>query len=113
MARFRRILLRRLALALAAAQILGFALVPVIEATERAPGPASVESGHQHCARLHEPATCLACVLLAARARTPERVVFLMPETEVRIREAPSSTAAPTRAPPRALRTRAPPPLAA
>jgi len=114
MTRPRRTLLRRLALALAAAQLAAFALAPVIEAaTEHAPGPPSVESAHQHCARVHQPATCLACVLLAARARTPERVVLVMAESVSHIRESTTAKQAPSRAPPRALRTRAPPPLAA
>lgn len=113
MARPHRTFVRRFALALAVAQLTAFALVPVIEANERASGPPTIEAAHQHCARLHQPATCLACVLLAARARTPERVVLAMTETESRMRESAPAAMAPSRAPPRVLRTRAPPLLAA
>ena len=109
-----RTLLRRLAAVLAAAQLAAFALAPVVEAaTERAPGPPSLEAPHGSCARVHQPATCLACVLLAARARTPERVHLSVPETERHVPETAALALAPTQAAPRALRTRAPPPLAA
>ena len=109
-----RLLLRRLALALAAAQLAAFALAPVIEAaSEHEPGPASIEAAHGHCVKVHQPATCLACVLAATRGRAPERVRLVLTEAESRVRERPVPTAAPSRAPPRVLRTRAPPPLAA
>jgi len=114
MPRNSRTLLRRLATALAAAQLPAFALAPVIEAaTERAPGPPCVETPHGPCTPVHQPSTCLACVLLAARARTPERVSLVIGTVVSRVPEATWSAPVPSRAPPRTLRTRAPPSPAA
>jgi len=110
-----RPLLQRLAALLATAQLVAYAVAPVIEAqVERAPGPVSVEEGHStHCVSVHQAATCLACQLVVTRARAaqPGRVPVL------NATHAPSPGAVPlaraSRAPPRFPSTRAPPALAA
>src|SRR5712672_593875 len=67
----KRTLFRRLALALAAAQLVAYAAVPVLEAlTERAPGPVALERAHTaSCVVLHTPDSCLACQLLSAHGQ--------------------------------------------
>ena len=75
---------RRLALTLAAAQLLAYASAPIIEAvTERAPGSASIESGHSKtCIPLHAPETCMACQLLVLTAETPVATLRLVDRLE-------------------------------
>ena len=64
---------RRFALTLAAAQLLAYASVPVIEAaTERATAGAAIENGHSKaCFPIHAPDTCMACQLLVMSAHRP------------------------------------------
>lgn len=112
MLRFRPVF-RRFALTLAAAQLLAYAAAPVVEAvTERAPGPVSVESGHdQTCVQLHQPATCMACQLLTLTAHRGQSAA--LPRTDAQravfIQLAASAT---PRAPPTGPLSRAPPSLA-
>lgn len=110
-----RPLVRRLAAALAAAQIAAYAAAPILESrVERAPGPVSVEQGHSsHCVKVHQAATCLACQLVVTRARAGEG--GHVPELAA-MQELPavaSEAARAPRAPPDRPQTRAPPSLAA
>ncbi len=108
-------LFRRFALALAAAQIVAYAVVPVLEArSERAPGPVALERAHtSSCVVLHAPDSCLACQLLSAHGQAargaclPAALVDLVSPAA-----APQSGWTP-RAPPRSSRSRAPPSLPA
>jgi hypothetical protein len=63
--------LRRLALALATAQLVAYAAVPVVEGrTERVGGPEALERNHTAtCVVLHSPISCLACQLLSAHGQ--------------------------------------------
>jgi hypothetical protein len=106
---------RRFALALAAAQLLAYAVAPVIEgATERPSTGASVESGHtKACIPLHAPDACLACQLLVMHAQRPapvqracEAVAYLPVDDRGLASKAP-------RAPPGPKLTRAPPTILA
>jgi hypothetical protein len=110
-----RPLLRRCATVFATAQLLAYAVAPIVEAqVERAPGPVAVENGHSaHCVKVHQPATCLACQVTTSRARAepqshvPELSATDAPPPSARLRVAT------TRAPPARPRSRAPPTLAA
>src|SRR6266849_333030 len=64
--------LRRLALALAAAQLVAYAAVPILEArAERASGPAFERKHSSSCVVLHSSATCLACQLCSTHGVRP------------------------------------------
>lgn len=107
----RRPLLRRLALALAAAQIVVYAAAPVLEAlTEHAPGPVALEHAHTHaCVVLHAPDSCLACQLLSTLGHAARGACLPVVASDA-IAPAASTYAAWTpRAPPRGTRSRAPP----
>src|SRR5262245_5691270 len=103
--------LKRLAMALATAQLLAYAAAPIIEAqTERAPGPVAIERSHTaQCVRVHQPESCLACQLVSARARAGERTRVPELATQQASLEPAARTASQPRAPPRSTRSRAPP----
>jgi hypothetical protein len=103
---------RRLALLIAAAQVVAYATAPAIEAmSERAPGPNAIESAHgRTCAPIHQPAACMACQLLNLTARKSDGGPrFATIESRAMPIAAAATPAAP-RAPPRSNLTRAPPP---
>lgn len=104
---------RRLALTLAAAQLLAYASAPALEAlTERAPGPVSVESGHsKSCVQVHQSATCLACQLLTLTAHRGSHVPLPRTDAQRSVFIQLAASAAP-RAPPSGPLSRAPPSLA-
>ncbi len=105
-----RTVLRRLALALAAAQLVAFALAPVIEGmTNHDRGHPTVQVAHEDGIPVHQDATCLACVLAAARARTPEPVRLVIGRAESRLACVPAPTVTRSLAPPPLPATRAPP----
>jgi hypothetical protein len=103
--------LKRLAFALATAQMLAYAAAPVIEAqTEHAPGPTHIERTHSsHCVRIHQPDTCLACQLVSLRARAGERTSVPVMTSQVAASDPAARTVTVPRAPPRTTRSRAPP----
>jgi hypothetical protein len=106
-----RPLFRRLALALAAAQIVVYAAVPVLEAlTENAPGPVALERAHtSSCVVLHAPDSCLACQLLSTHGQAA-RGTCLPAQLSDAVTPATTSRSSWTpRAPPRSTRSRAPP----
>ena len=103
--------LKRLALALATAQLVAYAAAPVIEArTEHPAGPIAIERTHTaHCVRVHQPDTCLACQLGSMRARAGERTSVPASPTRAVATDPATSTAAQPRAPPHTVHSRAPP----
>lgn len=103
--------LRRLALALATAQLLAYAVAPALEAaTEKAPGPVHVEQPQTGtCTPVHAPDACLACQLLTLHAQAAvDRRADLIGEERAAFEAGALTTIAP-RAPPTGLLTRAPP----
>ncbi len=106
-----RIRFRRLALALATAQMAIYATLPFAEARlERAPGPAAVEAHHTtDCAPVHNPATCLFCQVALVRAEAGTRTSAPQAdESRSALASAPHAVAMP-RAPPHEPPSRAPP----
>ena len=106
-----RPLFRRLALALAAAQIVVYAAAPVLEAlTERAPGPVALERAHTSaCIVLHAPDSCLACQLLSTHGQVGRGTCPPVGSKELASPAASAQAAWTPRAPPRSTRGRAPP----
>jgi hypothetical protein len=104
---------RRLALVLATAQVLAYAMAPVLEAvTERPQGPHSVEVAHNgSCVPAHQPTTCLACQLLTLTAQQGHSVSIPAADRHCVTFAFHLRSAAP-RAPPEGPLTRAPPRLA-
>ena len=102
---------RRLALALAAAQIVAYAATPVVEAlTDRAPGPVAVERSHDAtCVVLHSSDSCLACQLLSAHGQRARGTCLPGAPPLALAPVAMTRVSSPPRAPPRNLRSRAPP----
>jgi hypothetical protein len=107
----RRPWLRRLTVLLATIQVAAVAAAPMAEALdEHATGTDTIESGHSaHCARVHQPATCVTCQLTASGARVPERAQVSLPAVSSVPIEADGPGAAPSRAPPGTPQSRAPP----
>ena len=103
--------LRRLALALAAAQIVAYAATPVVEAlTERAPGPVSLEPIHTAtCVILHSSDSCLACQLLSVHGQRACGTSLPAAPPLAAAPDLTTRTSRSLRAPPRHLRSRAPP----
>jgi hypothetical protein len=106
-----RPLFRRLALALAAAQIVVYAAAPVLEAlTERAPGPVALERSHSSaCVVLHAPDSCLACQLLSALGQAARGTCLPVALSDAVSPATSEHSAWTPRAPPRNSRSRAPP----
>jgi hypothetical protein len=105
--------LRRLALALATAQLVAYAAVPVVEGrSERTAGPALERSHTAACVVLHSAISCLACQLLSAHGQraggATEPASWLAVRAPAVIGEAFTSS----RPPHRSLQSRAPPHLA-
>jgi len=111
MAQLGRPLRRRLALALAAAQLLAYAAAPLIESrAERAPGPVALERTHTaSCVVLHAPDSCLACQLLTIHGQRPEGACVPLAVTSREAATNPRLAAWTPRAPPGTLHSRAPP----
>jgi hypothetical protein len=102
--------LRRLALALAAAQVLAHAAAPVLHGlTDRDPGPAHVEAAtDQACVPAHAASACVVCQMLTLQARRPDAARIFVAADVARICDNAIVLAAP-RAPPQGFLTRAPP----
>ena len=107
----RRPWLRRLTVLLATVQVVTLTVAPIAEALDaHRTGSAAVESGHSaHCARIHQPATCVTCQLTASGARVPERARLPLFAVTSAPTEAGSPDVAKPRAPPGTTRSRAPP----
>lgn len=103
--------LRRLALALAAAQVLAYAAAPVLHGvTERNPGPAHVEAASdQACVPAHAASACVVCQMLTLQARRPDPARIFVAADVAHIRDNAIERPAPPRAPPQGFLTRAPP----
>jgi len=108
--RFRPIL-RRLALVLAAAQVVAYVAVPVLEAaTERNPGPAHIEPAHSDaCIPVHAPDACLACQLLTAQAVGAEPARIPRATDQSNTADADERNTPAPRPPPTVQLSRAPP----
>jgi hypothetical protein len=106
-----RIAFRRLALSLAAAQLLAYAAAPALEAVgERSPGPVAIEAAHSKaCAPIHQPATCLACQMLSMNAQCPAGTSLPSFGSERAASVDLVASAAAPRAPPLRFLSRAPP----
>lgn len=104
-------LFRRMALALVAAQALAYALSPVVESGAAQRAEAGIERSHSGCSIVHRPDTCIACQLMAVRARAPHAGDTDLPGGgRVLAENAPRTTNHAPRTPPRAgLHSRAPP----
>jgi hypothetical protein len=102
---------RRLALALAAAQIMAYAIAPTLESrTDRATGPVALERAHTHaCVVLHAPDSCLACQLLSAHGQQARAACLPLALRDAVSPAASEHASAAPRAPPRTTRSRAPP----
>lgn len=109
----RRPWLRRLTVLLATIQVAAVAVAPIAEALdEHATGTASIESGHSaHCARVHQPATCVTCQLTASGARVPERAQVPLRAASSVPTEAGRLGALPSAVSPGTPQSRAPPDL--
>jgi hypothetical protein len=104
--------LRRLALALAATQLVVFALAPVLEAmTERPATAGAVEAAHDGCVRVHRPATCMACILSSVRARVAAGVRVPVGTSITRFTDGAQPAAVPPFGPRHTPSSRAPPAL--
>lgn len=103
--------LRRLALALGAAQVLAYAAAPVLHGlTDRSPGPAHVEAASDRsCVPAHAASACVVCQMLTLQARRPEAARVVVDADEAGAVERYLLLAAPPRAPPPGFFTRAPP----
>jgi len=104
---------RRFALALAAAQLLAYAAVPVLEAsTERSTSAVSIESRHSAtCVQVHQASACLACQLLTLTAQQGHSVALPCLDRNHIVFRLFADAVAP-RAPPLGPLSRAPPTLA-
>jgi len=106
-----RPLFRRLALAFAAAQIVVYAVAPLLESRNaRTTAPVSLERAHTHsCVVLHAPDSCLACQLLSVHGQAGRGTCLPLALNDA---VSPASSVQPVwapRAPPRGTRSRAPP----
>ena len=103
--------LRRLALALAAAQVLAYAAAPVLHGlSERNPGPAHVEAAtDQACVPAHAASACVVCQMLTLQARRPDPARIFVAADMAHIGDQAIALSAPARAPPQGFLTRAPP----
>ena len=107
-----RFFVRRFALVLATAQLLAYAVAPVLEGmTEHAVGHAAIHNGHQcSTVTLHEASNCLACQLLTMSAQRPDPTPLpAFGDGRATLVELAASSA--PRAPPVRVPTRAPPAL--
>jgi hypothetical protein len=105
--------LRRLALALATAQLVAYAAVPVVEGrTERSAGPALERTHTATCVVLHSPISCLACQLLATHGQRAGGTTVPASRLAVRAPAVIGEAFASSRSPNRSLQSRAPPHLA-
>ena len=106
--------LRRLALALAACQMVAYAAVPIVEGrTERAAGPVAIERNHTAtCVVLHSPASCLACQLLTATGLRADGASVPASSLARSAAQVIGEVVAASRPPDRSLQSRAPPHLA-